>query len=282
MKSQYYIRVSPKGHPKLIEVVGSLPNLPPLSVATTRFKKLKKMSHSLSLKPLLNRRTIKHISPIKRISNEETINSCIRDLPAEIEHSQQIVQRNHNDYSAFNPKSYKSRLIDMINNKRFNVGSENISIAQASMGETDDKYYLRSHRSREHLHKLSNVKFDSMPLIDSKQVNIEIQKNIACLVKESEKMKAALKSAITQAQTKKDFFKGVKLSDIASVRGLLDDKPALIHELYALKQTALHIACKKNYTDLIKVLLDYNADPSARDVVYTLHSLGEHARRFVF
>ena len=274
MTSQYFIKVSPKGKQrKLIELIGCLTDSPrSRNTSNLRFSKSKKILKTVVTRsPTIKLEKHEEMPTIKKEIREEELQKDIHQFPYTIQSSENLVKRIQKDHDEYDPKSFKVRLVDMITRKRFNVDLDHINIIKAfeSVGECDQKYLLKCYRNteRKKIENRSNTLPEATKLIDSSKMGMEMRKKIVSITAERDKIEKELKHSIQREQRKKSFFNAIKLRDPEIVKNELERDATLVHELYAMKQTPLHLACKKNYSEIVLILLEYGADPMAKDLV---------------
>ena len=63
------------------------------------------------------------------------------------------------------------------------------------------------------------------------------------------------------------FFKEVKNGNLESVVSLVKANPELVKQVDSTEQTALHWACKRGHTDIVKFLVECKANVLTRDAI---------------
>jgi len=268
---KYFVKVTPQENSKtLVELIGNIPSSPRTrNYSTHKFSTQLRQSKSIS--PRVTRIKNNSENPMhkKKLSHADDLKKYITELPLVLEKSQTLVKNAQRDRSEYDPKSFKIRLGDMIIRQRFNVGHQHVNTDEILKFHKDSRYFLNCNRNSEGNPKIprSQSNVGIIPFVDHKLIGPEIKNNMNRLEKEKSHMEDMLKSAIKQTVELKKFFIAVKQGDIALVKIELDKNPGLIAERYALKQTALHIACKRNNIKMVEVLLGYNVDVNAKDIV---------------
>jgi len=63
----------------------------------------------------------------------------------------------------------------------------------------------------------------------------------------------------------KDFFKSVENNDVIAVLNFLFENKDLINDIDSSRKTALHIACRHDYANMIEILVDFNSSLHQKD-----------------
>ena len=213
------------------------------------------------------------------LNNPRNNDNVVEDIEDDFEEFY-IEEKNANESIYFSPLTTRPSLKSANVKKKQKISCEELKIDDMcyDMGifiyiERNNYIYNLALKKYENDEKLRNLKYFD-PLYDEKtRKSATKQKLLICLTKLA-KLKLRLQD-MTKVSAKPFerkgsivFFYAVKERNLIKIEELLKYNQLYVFDIDNIHQTALHLACKKGYLDIVKLLLRNGAEVNAFDLFY--------------